>query len=74
MSVAAQRNAAGRPDYNPIAGFYRKHWCAHHPAGLLSYSSVPVRCVAECSDLSTDRRRNSLAPQSETIFRARSQS
>lgn len=26
--------AAGRPDYNRIAAFYRKHWCGHYHSGL----------------------------------------
>jgi SAM-dependent methyltransferase len=26
----------GRPDYDAIAGFYRKHWCTHYHAGLLA--------------------------------------
>jgi SAM-dependent methyltransferase len=36
MSISAQPNATGRPDYNPIAAFYRKHWCTHYHTGLLS--------------------------------------
>jgi SAM-dependent methyltransferase len=36
VSVLAQPNTAGRPDYNPSAAFYRKHWCSHYHEGLLS--------------------------------------
>jgi ubiquinone/menaquinone biosynthesis C-methylase UbiE len=35
MSVLAQPST-GKPDYNAIAGFYRKHWCAHYHTGLLA--------------------------------------
>src|SRR4051812_39352155 len=33
MAKAATTNS---PDYNVIAGFYQKHWCAHYHAGLVA--------------------------------------
>jgi SAM-dependent methyltransferase len=32
--MSAFATAAKSSDYNPIAGFYRKHWCGHYHAGL----------------------------------------
>jgi SAM-dependent methyltransferase len=32
--MSATITAPSRADYNPIAGFYRKHWCGHYHAGL----------------------------------------
>ncbi len=36
MGILAEPSTKGRPDYNPIATFYRRHWCAHYHAGLLA--------------------------------------
>lgn len=34
MDATSGTHRIGRPDYNSIAGFYRKHWCSHYHAGL----------------------------------------
>ncbi len=36
MRALPRSDMISRPDYNPIASFYRNHWCMHYHAGLLA--------------------------------------
>lgn len=46
MSTASveRHSASLQADYNPIAGFYRKHWCGHYHGGLLAMVKRLLLC------------------------------